>query len=111
MTDWVGRSTQNVSLLKDVLKRVSKIIVPPKEMLLSFSIGTFLTKYDVINRKFNTFLYTSLYENEQNERGISQWRLLYFYLNLKHAFFCCNLLFYIPVLNNRRVQVYPLSAV
>ena len=32
-------------------KRASKIIVPPKEMLLSFSIGTFLSNYDVTNRK------------------------------------------------------------
>ena len=32
-------------------KRLRKIIVPPMEMLLSFSIGTFLTNYDVINRK------------------------------------------------------------
>ena len=32
-------------------KRASKMIVPPKEMLLSFSIGTFLTNYDVTIRK------------------------------------------------------------
>ena len=32
-------------------KRASKIIVLSKEMLLSFSTGTFLTNYDVINRK------------------------------------------------------------
>ena len=33
------------------VKRTSKIIIPPKEMLLSFSIGTFLTNYYVTNRK------------------------------------------------------------
>ena len=32
-------------------KRAIKIIVPPKENLLSFSIGTFLTNYDVTCRK------------------------------------------------------------
>ena len=32
-------------------KRASKIIVPPKEMLLSFSIGTFLTSSDVTYKK------------------------------------------------------------
>ena len=32
-------------------KSVSKVIAPPREMLLSFSIGTFLTNYDVTNRK------------------------------------------------------------
>ena len=32
-------------------KRTSKIIVPPKEMLISFSIGTFLNIYDVTDRK------------------------------------------------------------
>ena len=35
-------------------KRASKIIVLPKEMWLSFSIGTFLTNYDVINWKLLT---------------------------------------------------------
>ena len=32
-------------------KRASKMIAPPKEMLLSFSIGTFLTNSDVTIRK------------------------------------------------------------
>ena len=32
-------------------KRASKIIVQPMEMLLSLSIGTFLTNYDVTDRK------------------------------------------------------------
>ena len=32
-------------------KSVSKVTVPPKEMLLSFPIGTFLTDYDITNRK------------------------------------------------------------
>ena len=32
-------------------KRASEVIVELKEMLLSFSIGTFLTNYDVTNRK------------------------------------------------------------
>ena len=31
-------------------KRASKMKVPPKEMLLPFSIGTFLTNYDVTIR-------------------------------------------------------------
>ena len=32
-------------------KRASEMIVPSKEMLLSFSIGTFLTNYDITIRK------------------------------------------------------------
>ena len=32
-------------------KRASKILVPPEEMLHLFSIGTFLTNYDVTNRE------------------------------------------------------------
>ena len=39
VTDWVRGLTQNVSLCK--------ITVPSKEMLLSFSLVTFLTNYDV----------------------------------------------------------------
>ena len=44
---------QNDNFPKDVFwaKRASKIIVLPKEILSSFSIGTFLTNYDVTNRK------------------------------------------------------------
>ena len=34
-------------------------------MLLSFSIGTFLTNYDVTCRKLNMCYYTPLYENER----------------------------------------------
>ena len=37
------------------VKRASKMIVPPKEMLLSFSIGTFLTNYDVTIRTSRMF--------------------------------------------------------
>ena len=44
-------------------------------MLLSFSIETFLTNYDVMCKKLKQ---TPLYENEQNEGKISQWRLLIF---------------------------------
>ena len=55
---------------------VSYIIVLPKEMLLSFSIGTFLTINNVTNKKLNTSWYTALCENEQFESKIIQWRLL-----------------------------------
>ena len=57
VTDWVTGSTQNVSLPIDqfLAKIASKTIVPPKEMLLLFSIGTFLTNYDVTCRKLNMF--------------------------------------------------------
>ena len=50
-------------------------------MFLSFSIGTFLTNYDVTCKKLNTCYHTPLYENDKNEREISQWRLLirYYY--------------------------------
>ena len=50
-----------LTVLKDELKmyffpktakRASKMIVPLKEMLLSFSIVTFFTNYDVLKRKF-----------------------------------------------------------
>ena len=51
-------------------------VVPPKEMLLLLSIGTFLTNYVVINRKLQSSLHTPLYKNEQNDREIIQWRLL-----------------------------------
>ena len=34
-------------------------------MLLSFSIGTILTNYDLTCRKLNTCYYTPLYKNEQ----------------------------------------------
>ena len=34
-------------------------------MILSFSIGTFLTNYDVTIRKLNMHLYTPVYKNEQ----------------------------------------------
>ena len=41
--------------------------------------------YDIINTNLESFSpskYTKLYENEQNERGIIQWRLfLHAYLN------------------------------
>ena len=48
-TDCVEGSTQNFFWPQSYFcaKRASKIIVPSKEMLLSFSIGTFLTNYDV----------------------------------------------------------------
>ena len=47
-----------------------------KKMLLSISIGTFLTNYDVTNRKLERSYYTPLYENQQFESRIIQWRLL-----------------------------------
>ena len=58
-------------------KRAGKMIVPPKEMLLSFSIGTFLTYYDVTCRKLLNVLIYSTVKKEQNEKEIIQWRLLY----------------------------------
>ena len=42
--------------IKFCAKRATEIIVPPKEMLLSFSSGTFLTNYDVIIRKLKYVL-------------------------------------------------------
>ena len=68
MTDCVGGSTQNVFFPKNIkvcAKSVSKIIAPPKEMLLSFLIGTFKTNYDVIRIKRNIYSYTPLTKNEQ----------------------------------------------
>ena len=50
----------------------SCIIVPPKEMLLSFSIGTFLANYDVTNRKQQIDPIYSIVQNEQFESSISQ---------------------------------------
>ena len=46
-------------------KRASKSIVPPKDMLLLLSIGTFLNNDDVISRKLKLSQYTPLYKNEQ----------------------------------------------
>ena len=57
-------------------KRANKIIVPPQEMLLSFSIGTFSTNYDVTSRKPQSLQYLPVYEKNKNEREISQWRPL-----------------------------------
>ena len=53
VTDLIKGSNQNVSLPKDkVLRKESEnIIVPPKEMLLLFSIGIILTNYVVKDRK------------------------------------------------------------
>ena len=45
-------------------------------MLLSFSIGTFLTNYEVTNRQLYSSQHTPLYKNEQNEREIIQWWLI-----------------------------------
>ena len=48
------KNAQNGSICPKLFfcaNRASKTIVPPKEMLLSFSIETFLTNYDVTNRK------------------------------------------------------------
>ena len=43
--------TMNSIILLLTMKDTTQyIIVPPKEMLLSFSIGTFLTNYDIKNR-------------------------------------------------------------
>ena len=50
--------------------------VQPKEMQISVSIGTFLTNYDVTNRKLQQTQCTPLYENKQFESKIIQWRLL-----------------------------------
>ena len=57
-------------------KRASKVFVLPKEMLLSFSSGPFLTNYDVLTESCNMLLYTPLYQNKQKERKIIQQRLL-----------------------------------
>ena len=46
--------------IKSCTKRASKIIVQPQEMLLLFSIGTFLTNYDVIRRNLNTWVLHSI---------------------------------------------------
>ena len=40
------------------------MIVPPKEMLLLFSIGTFLTNYDVTIRNIRKVQYTPLYKKQ-----------------------------------------------
>ena len=42
-----------------------KIKAPPKENELSFSTGTFLNNYDVINRKVETVVIGSTVEKEQ----------------------------------------------
>ena len=52
-------------------KRASKMTVRPKEMLLSFSIGTFLTNYDVTIRKqekaliYSSGVKTTFWEQKQ----------------------------------------------
>ena len=62
MTDCVEVSTQNVFWPQTYFcaKRASK-------MLLSFSIGTFLTNYDDVNRNLKTSSFSLLYKNEQFE--------------------------------------------
>ena len=59
-------------------KSASKVIAPPKKMLLPFSIGTFLTNCDSQIESTTSTQYTPFYENEQFESQISQWRLLKF---------------------------------
>ena len=53
MTDCADGSTQNYFSPTKMVSatRVCKFKAPPKEMSLSFSIGAFLTNYDVTNRK------------------------------------------------------------
>ena len=52
-------------------KRASKMIVPPKIMLLSFSIGTFLPNYDVTNRKlYYTLTYSIVWKRTKWEWNI-----------------------------------------
>ena len=54
MTDCGEGSTQNDffhTTKKGSARRVCKFIAPPKGKLLSFSIGAFLTYYDITNRK------------------------------------------------------------
>ena len=51
MTELVERSTQNVGWWKFYTNRASEIVVPPREMLLSFSCVQLLTHYDVRERK------------------------------------------------------------
>ena len=45
-------------------KRSNCFIVPPKEMLLSFSIGTFLTNYDITDRKLYYTLFYSIVQKQ-----------------------------------------------
>ena len=49
-------------------KRVSKIIVLPEEMLLSFSIRTFLSNYDVTFRKLQMSLIHSIERKQTKPR-------------------------------------------
>ena len=70
-------STQNVFAHRFYFcaKRASKIVVPPKEMLLSFSIVWFLTITSQIESSKAT-QYTPLYEKRKFKRKSSQWWLL-----------------------------------
>ena len=45
-------------------KRVSKIIAPPIEIVLLFSIGTFLTNYDITDRKLYYTLIQSIVQKQ-----------------------------------------------
>ena len=53
-------------------KRASKLIVLPKEMLVLFSIGTFLTNYDVKDRKLHcTSIYSTVRKRTMWEQNNS----------------------------------------
>ena len=54
--------------IKFCAKRASKIIVRPKEMLLLFSIRTFLTNYDVTSRKLRRFVIHSTVRKRTKKR-------------------------------------------
>ena len=56
-------------------KRASKLIVLPKEMLLSFSIGIFLTNYNVTCRKLQHLQIYSIVWKRAIKREIIKWIL------------------------------------
>ena len=74
------------------------IIARPIESELSFSTGTFLNNYDVINRKLQPLQYTRLQGKKQKECQILQSRLLYQSVNGLHSHATFECTFYVKLL-------------
>ena len=56
----------------------------PQNVNFPSPLELFSPNYDVINRKPQPIEHTPLYENNQNERKMTQWRLLVFIIHAKY---------------------------
>ena len=66
-------------------KRASKIKVLPKEMLLSFSIGTFFTNFDITNRELHSNILHCTKANKMREKYSNGDYFFFLSLSLSHS--------------------------